>query len=294
MKLGISRSQLGIFLALGSAVCFALANTFARLAYDGGTTPFTLTVSRFYLPAIVLIAILVITRQSCILDKRSAFGSVFLGVVTVIYTLALLTAIERLPVPIAILIFYLFPILTAFILGAVGWSRISKIEVIGALVAFVGLALALGIEFDELDGMGMILAAAAAIGLATVSAISNQIMGGQDPRRATLYMCSTGIVIMTALALIRSEFTLPETPSGWTGFALTNVLYAIAMISFFYAISYAGAGATTFFSNLEPLVVTGAAFVFLDQSLAPLQLAGVAIVVSALIYVGKSKSGVGH
>ena len=289
-----SKTNLGIALALGSAVCFALANTFARLAYEGGTTPFTLTMTRFFLPAIVLLAILLITGQRLTLEKQHARASIFLGVVTIVYTLALLTAIERLPVPIAILIFYLFPILTAFILAAMGWSRIGMTAIIGALVAFVGLALALGVEFDELDGVGMILAAVAAVGLATVSAVSNQIMGGQDPRRATLYIASTAIVIMAVLALIRGEFSLPTTPSGWTGFGLTNLLYAVAMISFFYAISFAGAGPTTFFSNLEPLVVTGAAFVFLDQTLAPLQLAGVAIVVGALIYVGKSKSGAGH
>ena len=65
------------------------------------------------------------------------------------------------------------------------------------------------------------------------------------------------------------------------------------MIAFFYAISLAGAAATTFFVNLEPLVVTGAAFLFLGQILLPLQLLGVGIVVGALIFYAGSGSNSG-
>ena len=48
----------GVILAIGSAVCFALSNTFAGLAYQGGATPFTLSASRFLLPAVFLLIIL--------------------------------------------------------------------------------------------------------------------------------------------------------------------------------------------------------------------------------------------
>ena len=50
------------------------------------------------------------------------------------------------------------------------------------------------------------------------------------------------------------------------------------------------ASATTFFVNLEPLVVTGAAFLILGQTLTPLQLLGVLIVVGALIFYARSGS----
>lgn len=281
----------GMLLALGAAVCFALSNTFASMAYDGGTTPFTLTVTRFFVPVVALLIILGVSKSGLLLPRRPGMVAVMLGVLTVIYTLGLLNAIERLPVPIAVLIFYLFPILTGFILGLTGWGKISGTMIIGALVAFAGLALALGVKFEDLDGVGMIMAAVGALGLAAVSAVSNRLMVGQDPRQATLYIAATAVIIMSVVALVRGEFTLPETPSGWTGFALTNGFYAIAMISYFYAISLSGAARTTFFSNLEPLVVTGAAFLFLGQSLVPLQLLGVAIVVGSLIFVGKSKPG---
>ena len=61
------------------------------------------------------------------------------------------------------------------------------------------------------------------------------------------------------------------------------------MIGFFYAISFSGPRATTFFSNLEPIVVTAAAFLFLGEMLLPLQLLGVFIVVGALLFFGQQE-----
>ena len=87
-----------------------------------------------------------------------------------------------------------------------------------------------------------------------------------------------------------SQFVLPQTTSGWVGLCLSHVSYAFAMISYFLAIAWIGAGKVTLFSNLEPLVVTGLSFLLLSQVLAPLQLVGVGIVIIALFIVARSKS----
>ena len=271
-----------------SAVCFALSNTFAGLAYQGGATPFTISATRFFLPAVILLIILVVQNQPILMERKHGMGAGILGVITIIYTLALLTSIELLPVPIAILIFYLFPIFTGMILAATGWGTFNRTKILSTLVAFLGLALTLGVQFKELNTIGMILAAVAAVGLATVSAVSGRLIGGADPRQATLYMAITALITMLIIVGIRGNLEMPENATGWTGFCISNMFYAAAMIGFFYAISMAGAGATTFFSNLEPLVVTAAAFLLLNQSMLPLQLFGICIVVGALIFYART------
>ena len=278
----------GVRIALISAVCFALSNVFAGLAYTGGSTPLTLSATRFFLPAVILLILLWAQKNALVMPRRPGGIAIILGVVTILYTLALLTSIERLPVPIAILIFYLFPIFTGVILTLTGWGKFNTTKIIGALIAFAGLALTLGVSFEQLDGLGMVLAGLAAVGLATVSSVSSRLIKDEDPRQATLYMAGTALLVMIFVMLIRNEFDLPVNTDGWIGFILSNIFYAAAMIGFFYAISMTGAGATTFFSNLEPLVVTGAAFLFLGQTLLPLQLLGVLIVVGALIFYARS------
>lgn len=189
------------------------------------------------------------------------------------------------------MIFYLFPILTAFILAALGWIKLSLGIVAGALVAFAGLTLTLGVKFDELDIAGMALAAAAALGLAIVSVVSNRLMRGQDPRQATLYMSTAAMVTMFFITAVVGDFELPQGTRGWVGFSLSTLLYALAMIGYYAAISMIGAAKAALLSNLEPLIVVGAAFLLLNQSLVSTQLLGIAIVVSALYIIGMSKEG---
>jgi DME family drug/metabolite transporter len=282
--------KVGVIIALLSAVCFALSNTLTGLAYKGGVTPMTLSATRFFLPTVVLFIILFVKGAPIIMSKKSGQIAIVLGVITIIYNLALLLALERLPVPIAILIFFLFPIITGFVLTATGAEAFTITKLIGTVVALLGLALVLGVSFHQLDGLGILLATIGAIGLATVSVLSHHLIKGEDPRQAMLYIAATALAIMTIAMAIRGEFDLPANTNGWIGFLLTNILYAAGMISYFYAISMAGAGATTFFVNLEPLVVTGAAFLLLGQTLTPLQLFGVLIVVGALIFYARSGS----
>jgi drug/metabolite transporter (DMT)-like permease len=280
----------GIVVALVSAASFAVANTLAGVAYEGGTDPLTLSTTRFILPALVLLVILRATGRPLLMKGRANWAGITLGLLTVIYNFALLSAIELLPVSIAILIFYLFPILTAFFLAALGWGRLTPTMVVGALVAFLGLALVLAVQFDELDRIGMIFGLVSAVGFAIVCTISNRIMRGRDSRQGTFYISAVATLVMIAISLGVGEFNLPVTAAGWAGFMGSHVLYAAAIIGLYTSISMVGAAATTFFSNLEPLVVVGASYILLGQSISPWQMVGVAIVVGALIYASRSRS----
>lgn len=284
----MSRTRVfGIVLALVSSVFFALANTMAGVACVGGSNSFTLTTTRFVLPAVFLFVILLASGKAIALDRRSAIVATILGVISAVYTLALLMAIERLPVAIAILIFYLFPVFTPFFLAGLGWERLRTKTVVSAVVVFFGLGMALAVQFGALDPVGMLAGLVSAVGFATVCTISNRLMGGQDSRRATLYLSAGATGAMLIAALFAGDILLPVTPMGWVGFTLSNVLYACGIIGFYIALSIVGAAAATFFINLEPIVVVGAGYVFLGQMITGWQMVGVAIVVGALIYASQ-------
>lgn len=279
---------LGIVLVLAIGVGFAMANTLAGVAYTGGTDALSVATARFFLPAAILLVILLATGKNVLLPSRDGWIAIVLGIVTVAYTWALLTAIELLPVPLAVLVFYLFPVFTTFIVAAMGWERLHRINVIAALIAFAGLALALGVSDQGLNFLGVFYAAIAAVGLATVSAVSSRVIRAGDPRQATLYMAATAAVTFLVITVAFGEFRLPNTATGWWGFIGTNAFYAGAMIGYFVAISMIGPGRTTLYSNIEPLMAIAAAFVLLDQVLEPLQIFGVVIVVGALVAAARA------
>ena len=287
-----SQRLVGIFLALVSAVFFALANTLAGVAYQGGSNPFTLSATRFILPAIMLFFILAFSGKAMILERRPAVIAAILGIISVVYTFALLKAIELLPVTIAILIFYLFPVLTAFILAIFGAGRLTAKTLTSTLIVFVGLGLALAVKFSQLDLAGMLAGLVSALGFAIVCSVSNRLMFDQDSRVVTLYLSVAATVAMIVVSSFAGDMQFPVTTAGWTGFMFSNVLYACAIIGFYRSIAMVGAGAATFFLNLEPLVVIAAGYVLLDQMISSWQMVGVAIVVGALIYASQPERGV--
>ncbi|PPR65890.1 MAG: hypothetical protein CFH08_00361 [Alphaproteobacteria bacterium MarineAlpha3_Bin7] len=282
--------NIGIILALTAGVCFGLSNTFAGLAYSGGATPFTMSATRFFLPSLILTIIILAQGNAIFLPTRASVIAVLLGVVTILYTIALLEAFQLILVPIAVLIFYLFPIFTGIILKLLGWGQFNMTKAVCAVVAFSGLGLTLMVQIENIEGTGIILAALAALGLALVSVVSQRLIKDEDPRQATLYMAASALMVMVVLVVIEGSLPLPSNITGWVGFSLSNIMYAAAMISFFYAISISGAGTTTFLTNIEPLVVVGTAFLFLDQSLTIVQLFGVLVVVLALIFYARTEA----
>ena len=284
-----SRNEiLGIVLVLGIAACFAMANTLAGLAYTGGADALSVSTSRFLLPALILLVTLAVRARPILMPRRDAITSIVLGLVTVVYTWLLLSSIELLPVPLAVLIFYLFPLFTTFIVSALGLEKLHRVNIIAAVVAFAGLTLVLGVSGEGLHMLGVFYAFLAAIGLATVSAVSKRVIRTGDPRQATLYMAATATVAFLLVTLTSGEFRLPTTEPGWWGFVGTNLFYAVAMIGYFVAISMIGPAKTTLFSYLEPLVATAAAWILLDQTLDPLQLVGIAIVIGALVAAARA------
>lgn len=284
------REVLGILLVLGVGICFALSNTLAGLSYTGGANPLSVSTVRYFLPAIILVIALLAGGKTLLLPKREGLIACALGVVTAVYSWSVLAAIEILPVPIAVLIFYLFPLITSFLVVVLGWERLRMTTIVSAIVAFAGLAPALGIGAAELNLVGIAFAAVGALGLAIVSVVSSRVIRAGDSRQVTLYIAATAAVIFLAVTLVRGEFLLPNTTAAWWGFVANNLLFAAALIGYFVGIQMIGPVKTTLFSYIEPVATIGAAYILLSQRLEMIQIIGVLIVVGALITAGRASA----
>lgn len=287
--------KIGIVIAIVASFGFAFSNAVLGLAYEAGSNPLTVSLTRFFLPILLLVVILRATGRAVLMPRREGITALILGIVTASYTIALLTALKLLPVGIAILIFYLFPIFTAIIVATLRWAPLSVWFVVRAIVAFTGLSLALGVRIDDYGMAGILAAIYSGFGLAIVSAVSGRVISSGNAYQTTLYMAVGALVTFLVIAAIAGGFVLPATTKGWIGMVLAHLFYAGAMIGYFVAIAKIGAASTTIFSNLEPIVAIVTAFFVLGQALSPLQLLGALIVVAALYIATRGKpAGTGH
>jgi drug/metabolite transporter (DMT)-like permease len=278
-----SREWAGIVLALATAVAFALANASAGLAYHSGSNPLTVSAFRFVLPTVVLVVWLRMRGVPLLLPARDGWISLALGVVTAVYTWALLSAIGAIPLALAILVFYLFPLVATVILAINGWEKFGWPTVAAIVVAFAGLALALDPHGGGHNLEGIALAVVAAVGLGIVIAVSSRVFRSGDSRPVTLYMAAGAGVVLIVFSALYGGIALPRTGLGWAGFVGTSVFYAFAMIAFYIAISMIGPTRASLLSYAEPVAAAALGVVLLGEALVPIQIAGIALVIAALI-----------
>ena len=99
---------------------------------------------------------------------------------------------------------------------------------------------------------------------------------------AAWFAVAGAAAVFVAACLITRDIELPRRASGWAGVLGVPFFYAFAMIGLFWASARLGAVRTGFFMNFEPIAAILLAALILDQVLAPVQLAGAALVICAL------------
>src|SRR5262249_46631270 len=130
---------------------------------------------------------------------------------------------------------------------------------------------------------GVAQALFAALGLGIVIAVSSRVFRAGDSRPVTLYIAAVAGIALIALCAAHGDFRLPRTGFGWFGFVGTSVSYAFAMIAFFIAISMIGPMRASLLSYAEPVAAAGLGLIVLGETLAPIQIAGIALVITALV-----------
>jgi drug/metabolite transporter (DMT)-like permease len=119
------------------------------------------------------------------LPGRAGWLAASLGTVTAFYTWALLSAIGAIPLALAILVFYLFPLVATVILAVCGWEKFGWQTITAIVLALLGLALALDPSGGNVNFEGVSLALVGAFGLGIVIAVSSTRFYGALIRDST-------------------------------------------------------------------------------------------------------------
>jgi drug/metabolite transporter (DMT)-like permease len=194
----------------------------------------------------------------------------------------LMMAISLLPVSIAILAYFVYPLLTGIAGGITGVDRLGWPALLTALAAFVGLALMLGSEFDHLSGPGIAWALAAA-GFRTVSLLMTRAyLNGTDARLTTWYSMLPSTLMFVIGAIIVGEWHMPNDLLGWSAFIGTSAGSTLSTLLIYISTNRIGPFRTAFIMNLEPLLTTILSIVLLKELLTSTQAFGAVVMVMSL------------
>ena len=280
-----TNSLVGVALAIAAAVSFAANTTLSRIAYDGGSNVMTVLTVRTILAGTVVLALLTLSRGPMKLPPRQRLAAFGIGLILAIYSFGMMSSIKFIPVALAVLIFYTYPLLTTVYLWLSGRERPTWTSGAAVIVAFIGLMLALDIRSGSLNPQGVALAALAALGITAVIILNSRLVGGGDSRPVTLHMMASAAIVYTSVTLALGEFALPAGAPGWWAFSAGPVFYAFAITALFIAMSKLGPFRTTLTMNLEPISSMVFGFALLGQVLTGWQMFGAGLVIAAVSIV---------
>ncbi len=273
----------GLVLALGSAFCYGFNVVFARIAADHGISGASLVVYRAVAMLAILVAIALIGRRSVRVapGERATMG--VLGLASLGIGTGYLSSVAFIPVSVAVVIFYTFPVLIVLASPFVEGRRLTAPTLGVATLAFVGVVCVVGPGMGGLDPRGVALALIASVCTAI------QFFAAARAARTTVIakvFWINLIVIPTTAALAATLGVL--NPPADLGLAPLAVALTVGGFIVGFALQMAALVRSTPVTIglafcAEPVVATLTSAAVLGERLAALQLLGGALVLAAIV-----------
>lgn len=269
-------------LALGGASAYGVNIVFARMAADAGISGVSVVFYRVLLMLAAVALVVIVTRRSLIVPKEERLAVLMLGLASTSVGVAYISSIAFIPVTVAVVIFYTYPILIVLLSPMIdGGGRRPELLVI-AFVAFVGVALVVGPAFGELDWRGIALAAVASV------AGTLQFFAATRTRRTDTVtkVFWINLMVVPASVAIGLAFGALAPPGALAAAPVVMLLvvatFMIAMLLQLAALVRAPAVVIGLAFCAEPLVASLASALVLGERLGPVQILGGALVIGAI------------
>jgi drug/metabolite transporter (DMT)-like permease len=271
----------------------------ARIAFNHGANVASAVVFRSLVTAAVVGGIVLWQGTTFVITARHKRFLPMIGVLIGVQSLCLYSAVARLPVALALLAFNTYP-LWATLWDRVFYKRKPELIVLKTMpVILIGLALALDVfgaasglgataQWQKIgEGVAFAIAAGATFGLAMV--LTEHEASALDGRVRTLSTLSIAALVALASASLQGGFRFPNDMIGWGGLLALTFLYGTAFTIMLSVLPKLGVAGNSAIMNVEPVFALVLAWLVLDQSISPIQLAGALLVVSAVLGLGLRK-----
>jgi drug/metabolite transporter (DMT)-like permease len=292
---------LGIVLMMAITFCFASNHVSARFAFEHGTNVVTAVAFRSAGTALIVFCMLKVIGVPFRLAPELRGKALLIGLVLSVQSFCLYSAVARIPVALALLAFNTCPLMLTLITWGAGVEAPPKRALWAMPVALCGLFLALDVSgaagSGHVDlgkrwveiGAGVGFALAAALSFAVVLFLSNRWLKSVDGRVRSVLTMAVVAVVTVAVGAATTGFALPSGGAGWAGLILLTLFYGTAITSLFVILPRLGAVSNSALLNFEPIAALVLGYLVLGQSVAPLQVVGALVVVSAIVSLGLAK-----
>jgi drug/metabolite transporter (DMT)-like permease len=197
------------------ATSFACADVLSKVTLKDGADPLTVATVRGFVGLVLLYAWLRFYRPPVAMSPPAKWISLGMGVLFAGNVLFLFSSIAVIEVPVAILTYFVYPLLTGLAAAATGLEQLTWRGVTAAVVAFLGLALMIGAHPADLAVWGIVAALAAAVCRVLLLLITRATLQGADARLITWHSFVSSTALFTVVSLVLLNWQPPATAVGW-------------------------------------------------------------------------------
>ena len=270
-----------------SAVCYGTALPLSRLAYDHGSNALTILTLR-YLAIVLLLGLWIrVTGSSVRLAPRLIAASAVVGVCFIAVSGGTLASVKLIPVNLTVLVFYTYPVMILLIVCGMERRKPTVAELLAVSLAVLGVGLALGVSFEQLNAAGIGFALLAAAGVTGSFIIASRILHEVGTTRMTWYACSMAFLGGSAMTLGFDAVAIPDTAFGIALIAAILAIFAIAVLAMFVGVNLIGPVHAATFLCLEPVTAIFVAVLALGEHPKGGQWLGVALVGIAMLIASR-------
>jgi len=265
-----------------SALMFSVSDIAGKAALESGSDVLTLLSFRSVIGIGLLFAWMRLANAPTTFAPRAKWISLGLGLLLTLNLFWVFKAIELLPVSIAILTYFTYPLLTGLVGAVTGIDRLSWRGFAAALVAFLGLGLIIGANPVHLEVLGLVAAVGAAFTRMAMLLITRATLVGADARLVTWYTLWSSMAVFVGLSVVTLNWHAPSTAVGWGAFVGIGFTTTVAFLTLYVSTQRIGPFRTALFMNLEPLITAVLSAILLGDRLTSLQIAGGGVMIAAL------------
>lgn len=293
----------GAFQVFAAAAALGTLGPVSTLAYDTGIAPATLSGLRALIGALILGALVASGRESAVrlrsLPRREQVMLTLAVAANASQNLALFAAFGAMAVPLAMIIFYTYPVLVAVASAALGRERLTADRVAALACAAFGLALVLGTRLGPdttATTAGVVLAATAAICHATYFVIARDGFPSVPAVQATSLVLAGGVVVSGSAALLTLGGGIVgpwvTSPAAWAAALFVGTFgAAFSKVLVLRGVRTIGSTRAALVMLMEPVVSVALAAVVLGQSLSGLEVVGAVGILVAAVAAQRPQSG---
>jgi drug/metabolite transporter (DMT)-like permease len=273
----------GIALALASAASYGSNIVSAQLAGQAGLNGPLLVFYRVFIMLALVGVAAALLRTSWKVPPGQSRALLAFGLTSAFVGSAYLSSVAFVPVTIAAVVFYTYPVLIVLVEPLLTPARFSLDRLAIALVAFIGVVMVVGPSLDGLDPRGLALALAASVLAASQFFAASAC--AQTPLVPKLFWSHLLILPITAGILWLVSGFLPPQALGRAPAAVLVTIggYLIGFLFQAMALARVAPGPAALAFCAEPVFAVAIAAAVLGERLGPVQYAGGALVVGAIM-----------